>query len=76
MSKAWTTEKHRLGVTLVVNHACGHEGRLFYGGEEFAKHDAPTQTAGKYVSCWNRDELAKHQKLTAPNVDADSSVTP
>ena len=52
-------ENPDFGVTLVVTHTCGHDGRYFFAAKEFASKQAESYSRRECTSCANARELAR-----------------
>ena len=55
----YAEENPDFGVTLVVTHTCGHEGRYFFGAKRFASKQAESYSKKECTSCANARELAR-----------------
>ncbi len=55
----YAEENPDFGVTLVVTHTCGHDGRYFFAAKGFASKQAESYSRRKCISCANARELAR-----------------
>ena len=55
----YVEENPDFGVTLVVTHTCGHDGRYFFAAKEFASKQAESYSQKECTSCANARELAR-----------------
>ena len=55
----YVEERPDFGVTLVVTHTCGHDGRYFFAAKEFASKQAESYSQKECTSCANARELAR-----------------
>lgn len=55
----YVEENPDFGVTLVVTHTCGHDGRYFFAAKEFASKQAEPYSQKECTSCANTRELAR-----------------
>ena len=55
----YVEENPNFGVTLVVTHTCGHDGRYFFAAKGFASKQAESYSRRKCISCANARELAR-----------------
>ena len=55
----YVEENLNFGVTLVVTHTCGHDGRYFFAAKEFASKQAESYSQKECTSCANAKELAR-----------------
>lgn len=56
------TDTYLGGVTLVVTHTCGHEGRYYFGGAEYAEREAAEYEDKECFSCRNEKWLEEYRK--------------
>ena len=55
----YVEENPNFGVTLVVTHTCGHDGRYFFAAKKFALKQAESYSRIECTSCANARELAR-----------------
>ena len=55
----YVEERPDFGVTLVVTHTCGHDGRYFFAAKKFALKQAESYSQRKCISCAIARELAR-----------------
>ena len=53
----YVEESPDFGVTLVVTHTCGHDGRYFFVAKKFALEQAESYSQRECISCANAREL-------------------
>ncbi len=61
----YVEERPDFGVTLVVTHTCGHDGRYFFAAKEFASKQAESYSQKECTSCANARELARLDQCEA-----------
>lgn len=55
----YVEENPDFGVTLVVTHTCGHDGRYFFAAKGFASKQAESYSQKECTSCANARKLAR-----------------